>query len=214
MRIIGLDIHRVSAEAVVLEDGTCRRLGRIGMTRGQLDTFAATLSATEHMVVEATGNATAVLEILAAKAERVAVANPFRVHPIARAKTRTDKTDALVLARLCAVGFLPEVWIPDEMALARGRQITRRNQLAKSRVRLKCIVPSILHTHLVPCCPHTDLFGAKGGTRLRAQALAEDETAAIERHLEDYDRQSAAQKDVERDIAAVTLEDVGVARAT
>lgn len=212
MRIIGLDIHRVFAEAVVLEDGTYRRLGRIGMTRDHLEAFAATLHPTDHVVVEATGNATAVLEILAAKVERVAVANPFQVHLIARAKTKTDKIDARVLARLYAAGFLPEVWIPDEKTLARRRQVTRRNQLVKSRVRLKSIVQSILHTHLVPRCPHTDLFGTRGRAWLRAQVLPGDERAAIERHLEDYDRQTAAQKDVERDIAAVALEDVDVKR--
>lgn len=31
MRIIGLDIHRVFAEAVALEDGEYRRLGRVSM---------------------------------------------------------------------------------------------------------------------------------------------------------------------------------------
>ena len=64
MRIIGLDIHRVFAEAVALEEGEYRRLGRVGMTRDHLAAFAATLRPTDHVVVEATGNATAVLEIL------------------------------------------------------------------------------------------------------------------------------------------------------
>ena len=31
MRVIGLDIHRVFAEAVMLDGGEIRRLGRIGM---------------------------------------------------------------------------------------------------------------------------------------------------------------------------------------
>ena len=37
MRIVGLDIHRVFAEAVMLDDGEVKRLGRIGMTRDHLD---------------------------------------------------------------------------------------------------------------------------------------------------------------------------------
>lgn len=37
MRIIGLDIHRVFAEAVALDNGELRRLGRIGMTRNHLE---------------------------------------------------------------------------------------------------------------------------------------------------------------------------------
>jgi transposase len=40
MRIIGFDIHRVFAEAVMLEDGKIKRLGRIGMTRDHLAVFA------------------------------------------------------------------------------------------------------------------------------------------------------------------------------
>lgn len=212
MRIIGLDIHRVFAEAVALEDGEYKRLGRIGMTREHLAAFAETLSPTDHVVVEATGNATAVLDILAPKVARVAVANPFQVHLIARAKTKTDKIDARVLARLYAAGFLPEVWIPDEATLARRRQVTRRSQLVKSRVRLKAITQSVLHAHLVPRCPHADLFGGRGRAWLRAQVLPEDEREAIKRTLEEYDRQTEAQKKVERDIARVALDDDEVRR--
>jgi transposase len=40
-------------------------------------------------VVEATGNATAVTEILAPYVARVAVANPLQVHLIAKAKIKT-----------------------------------------------------------------------------------------------------------------------------
>ena len=33
MGVVGLDIHRVFAEAVMLDDGRVTRLGRVGMTR-------------------------------------------------------------------------------------------------------------------------------------------------------------------------------------
>jgi hypothetical protein len=56
MRVVGLDIHRVFAEAVMLENGKTRRLGRVGMTRDQLAAFAQTLTSDDHVVVEATGN--------------------------------------------------------------------------------------------------------------------------------------------------------------
>lgn len=150
MRIIGLDIHRAFAEAVALEDSICRRLGRIGMTRDQFEAFAESLQSTDHVVVECTGNATAVLDILAPKVERVAIANPLQVHLIARAKTKTDKIDARVLAKLYAAGFLPEVWSPDAATQARRRQVTRRTQLVKSLVRLKAIVQSMPHTRISP----------------------------------------------------------------
>jgi transposase len=210
MRIIGMDIHRVFAEAVVVEDGEIKRLGRIGMTRNHLEAFARTLLPTDHVVVEATGNATAVSEILVPHVARVAVANPLQVHLISKAKIKTDAIDARVLAQLYAAGFLPEVWIPDAATLARRRQVTRRTQLVRQRVRLKSIVQSILHANLVPQCPFTDLFGGKGRTWLRAQYLPDDEREAAERNVEEYDRLSEALKGVERDIARAALADPNV----
>lgn len=162
MRIIAFDVHRVFAEAVALEDGGYRQLGRIGMARDHLVAFATRLRSTDPVVVEAIGNATAVLEILAPKVARVAVASPFQMHLIARAKTKTDKIDARILARFYAAGLLPEVWMPDERTPARRRQVTRRTQLVKSRVRMKVLVQSIPHAHLAPRCLHIDLFGGKG----------------------------------------------------
>src|SRR5215210_3560131 len=117
MRVVGLDIHRVFAEAVMLEDGAVRRLGRVGMTRDHLAAFARTLTHDDHVVVEATGNASAVAEVIRPHVGRVVVANPRQVRLIAEARIKTDVIDATVLARLYASGFLPEVWIPDEATL-------------------------------------------------------------------------------------------------
>jgi len=62
VRIVGLDIHRVFAEAVMLDQGKLTRLSRVGMTRDHLAAFARTLTSNDHVVIEATGNATAVAE--------------------------------------------------------------------------------------------------------------------------------------------------------
>ena len=175
MRVVGLDIHRVFAEAVMLEDGTIRRLGRVGMTRDHLAAFARTLTHDDHVVVEATGNASAVAEVIRPHVGRVVIANPRQVRLIAEARIKTDVIDATVLARLYASGFLPEVWIPDEATLGLRRQVTRRTQIVRQRARLKTIVQSILHAHLVPPCPHADLFGPRGRAWLLAQALPPDE---------------------------------------
>ena len=54
MRIIGLDIHRVFAEAVAWEDGKLRRIGRVDIRRDLLEKFACSLSPEDIVVVEAT----------------------------------------------------------------------------------------------------------------------------------------------------------------
>ena len=51
MRVVGMDIHRVFAEAVMLDDGRAVRLGRIGMTREHLAAFARKPRRDDHVVV-------------------------------------------------------------------------------------------------------------------------------------------------------------------
>ncbi len=130
MRVIGSDIHRVFAEAV-MEDGAVRRLGRIGMTRDHLTAFAKTLTSDDHVVVEATRNASAVTEVIRLHVGRVVIANLRQVRLIAEARIKTDGIDVATLARLYASGFLPEVWIPDEATLDLRRQVTRRIQIER-----------------------------------------------------------------------------------
>lgn len=160
MRIIGMDIHRVAAEAVALLDGKLEKLGRIPMLRESLEEFARReLTHDDHVIVEATGNAAAVVEVLSPHVDRVVIANPKQVRLIAHAKI---KTDAAALAEPYATGFLPEVRVPDEATLALRRQVARRTQLIRQRVRLKNLIQSILHAHLIPPCPHGNLTGISG----------------------------------------------------
>ena len=105
MRVIGLDTHRVFAEAAAWEGGSLIRLGRIGMRRDRLAAFARSLTDDDHVVIEATGNAAAVAEVLRPHVGRVVIANPQQVRLIAHAKIKTDRIDASVLARLYASGF-------------------------------------------------------------------------------------------------------------
>jgi transposase len=212
MRVIGLDIHRVFAEAVMLDEGKIIRLGRVGMTRDHLEAFARTLTHDDHVIIEATGNAAAVAEVITAHVARVVIANPRQVRLIAHAKIKTDTIDATVLAKLYASNFLPEVWIPDAKTLTLRRTVTRRNQIVRQRVRLKTITQSILQAHLMPQCPHADLFGVRGRAWLKMQPLPADEQEAVERHVREYDRLGEDLRALERELARDALADPTIKR--
>ena len=66
--------------------------------------------------------------------------------------------------------------------------MARRYQVVRHRTRIKNEVHSILHAHLIPRCPHADLFGRLGRAWLARQPVPDDERAAIERHLRELDR--------------------------
>ncbi|MEW9808770.1 IS110 family transposase [Mesorhizobium sp. ZMM04-5] len=213
MRIIGMDIHRVAAEVVALCEGELKKLGRVPMLRDRLTAFAQKeLTHDDHVIIEATGNAAAVAELLEPFVDRVVIANPKQVRLIAHAKVKTDAIDAAVLAKLYATGFLPEVWVPDPRTLAMRRQVTRRTQLVRQRVRLKNMIQSILHAHLAPPCPHGNLVGVSGRKWIAKQLVPPDERNAIERHLRQIDLIEGSLKLVEAEIAEEALSDPVIRR--
>lgn len=158
-RVIGMDIHRTFAEVVFWEAGQLRHTGRVDMTRAGLEGFGRTLNKEDEVVIEATGNAMAVVRALEPHVARVIVANPLQVKAIAHAHVKTDKIDAGVLASLRAANFLPEIWLPDADTERLRRQVARRNQVVRHRTRIKNEVHAILHAHLIPPVHMTFLRG-------------------------------------------------------
>ena len=211
-RVIGMDIHRTFAEVVFWEDGKLRPAGRISMTQAGLEAFGHGLGTEDEVVIEATGNAMAVVRVLSPYVRRVIVANPLQVKAIARAHVKTDKIDAGVLASLRAAGFLPEIWLPDADTECRRRLVARRNQVVRHRTRIKNEVHAILHAHLVPPCPHAELFGRLGRIWLCRQLIPGDEAAAIERHLRELDRLGEDLAGLDREIAQAAVDDPAVKR--
>ena len=207
MRIVGLDVSRSVAEVAYLEDGVLRAGGRTGLRRDELECFAARLRPTDHVVLEATGNTAAIVNVLRHHVARVAIANPLKVRLIAEARVKTDKIDAAVLAQLYASNFLPEVWMPDESTLALRRQISRRAQLVRQRTRLKNEVHAVLAAHLIERCPVTDLFGQRGRAWLSAQPLPMDERVGVEQRLRELDRLGDDLHEVEQILAQATIHD-------
>lgn len=211
-RVIGMDIHRTFAEVVVWENGRLRPAGRVDMTRAGLEGFGRNLTNEDEVVVEATGNAMAVVRVLTPYVARVIVANPLQVKAIAHARIKTDKIDAGVLASLRAADFLPEVWLPDVETERMRRLVARRNQVVRHRTRVKNEVHAILHAHLVSPCPHADLFGRLGRLWLDGQPLPDDERAAIARHLRELDRLGEDLGVLDIDVAQAAIDDPAVKR--
>lgn len=177
--VVGMDIHRTFAEVVFWEDGRLRYHRRVDKTRSGLEGFRRSLNGTDEIVVEAVGDAMAVVRVLSPFIGRVIVANPMQVNAIAHTRIKTDKIDAGVLAQLHASGFLLEVSIPDERTERLRRLVARRNLVVRHRTWVKNEVHGVLQAHLVPKCLHTDLFNNRGRAWLERQEFPDDERATI-----------------------------------
>jgi transposase len=211
-RVIGIDIHRTFGEVVIWEDGRLRSFGRVDMTRTALEGLGGKLLPTDEVVIEATGNCMAVSRVLSPFVRRVVIANPLQVKAIAHARVKSDKVDAGTLASLFAAGYLPEVWTPDAQTERKRRLTARRYQIVRQRTRIKNEVHAILHAHLIPKCPHAELFNQRGRAWLERQELPDDERQAIDRHLRELDRLGEDLAILDREIAEGALDDGAVKR--
>ena len=202
MRIIALDVHRSFAQTAILENGKLRAAGKVDLERNRLLQFARKLKLDDEIVIEATGNTSSIVRLLSPFVGRVVIANPILVRAIAW---------AIVLAKLHASGFLPEVWMPDEETETRRRVVAERTQLVSQLTRLKNRIQSVLHAKLIP--PYKGvLFSKRGRAWLEAQPLAEDQRRVVLRHASELDRLGSELAEVDKSLAQKALEEPRVKR--
>ena len=116
-RYIALDIHKHYAMVAAVDREGEVLLKPRKVTNEQLPDWAtAHLIPEDKVVIESTTNAWHVYDLLAPLVAEVKVANPIRIKQIAEARTKTDKRDVLILARLLAANLIPEVWMPPVMS--------------------------------------------------------------------------------------------------
>jgi transposase len=207
MRIIALDVHRSFAQMAILENGTIRDAGKVDLEPSRLLHFARSLKSDDEIVLEATGDTSAIVRLLSPFVARVVIANPNLVRAIAWAKVKTDKIDARVLAKLHASGFLPEVWMPDEETETRRRIPAERTQLVAQMTRLKNRIHSVLHAHPRPPVPHPGGGGVGAPPPRRGSA-----PCVILRHAGELDWLGAELAELNKSLAQKALDDPQIRR--
>ncbi len=161
MRSIGLDVHRDFCEVAIIDQDGPQSKGRVPSNRESLQLFAQSLASTDRVALEVTGNAWEIARILEAHVARVVVVSPTDTG-IRQARAKTDRLDALALAKLLAAGSLDAVWMPDEPVRVMRRRLARRSQLVNARSRVKNEIHAVLVRCLKGRPPASDLFGLKG----------------------------------------------------
>lgn len=162
-RWFGIDLAKRESQISVLDaDGIQIETKRFATTRESFLLIAAELRENDTAALEVTTNSTSIARLIRDNSNaRVIVSNPIKTKTIAQAKIKTDKIDARVLAELARVGYLPEVWLPDEDTEALRQFITDRVSLVRRRTECKNTIHSVLHRNMVHQ-ERSDLFGTAG----------------------------------------------------
>ncbi|EHS51352.1 transposase IS116/IS110/IS902 family protein, partial [Rhizobium sp. PDO1-076] len=189
-----------------LDNGSIVHERRVELIRDRFLKFAQSLRGDDEVVIEATGNGTAVERLLRPYVKRVVVANSRLVKAIAWARVKSDKVDAATLAKLHAGGLLPEVWVADDNTIVRRRQIAERMGVLAQLVRTKGRIQAILHANLIPKYDG-HLFGPEGRKWLAQLPLATEERAMIGRYVNELERVSAQLAELDKELAQQSLDD-------
>lgn len=184
IRYVGIDLHKhlivghvVDAAGKTLdtfryESVDAATLDHIGRKR---------LTKEDHVVLEATTHCWAVVRALEPFVARVAVSNPMATKAIAKAKVKTDKVDAAVLAHLLRLNYLPEVWQPDPATRSLREWTARRSRVVSQRTAVINRVRSTLAQRLLDC-PH-DMTSHAARDWIAAQQVDADTRWLLESDL-------------------------------
>ena len=143
LRFLGLDVHAETIAVAVAEpDGEVRSLGTIANREDSICKFIKKLGSPEHLraCYEAGPTGFVLYWQLAQLGVECAVIAPTLVPKKPGDRVKTDRRDALKLARSHRSGDLTAVWVPDEDSealrdLVRQREAAKQDQL-RARHRL------------------------------------------------------------------------------
>ncbi|MGD1996132.1 MAG: IS110 family transposase [Anaerolineae bacterium] len=183
-RFVGVDLHKrfVVIAAVDAQQNVVLTPRRVSLK--QLPVWAAKhLRPTDAVALETTSNAWTTHDILAPLVGRCVVANSLQVKWIAAAAVKTDKQDALRLAKLLAANLIPEVWVPPVPVRELRALIAHRRQIVKQQTRLKNQLHAVLHRNHLDT-PPGDPFAAHNRDWWRGLDLSPTESLRLQQDLD------------------------------
>jgi len=204
-RFFGLDVHKsyVMVAAVDADKEVVLKPRRVTFARFE-NWMSETLCPTDEAVLEATTNAWHVHDLLAPRVTRVLVAHPYHVKLIAAAAVKTDKRDALTLAKLLSANMIPSVWVPPQHVRDLRAIIAHRNRLVSQRTAAKNRMHSVLHCHnLHP--PEGDPFSADNQSWWNALDLPSSEKLRLKQDMLIIDHLTPLIGEVEGELKQLSL---------
>ena len=185
---VGLDVHKKYCYYAMVDGrGTVVKKDRFRTTGEELEEFASALPEESEVAIEASASGSFVYEQLDEQGIDVHLAHPTMVRPFAKQHVKTDKIDAIVLAQLLRMDYLPESYVPGEEMRDLRTLVRHRAGLVRTRTSLKNRVHALLTMEGVQPPAVSDLFGKRGREFLETVKLREPRRVALDDYLEVLD---------------------------
>jgi transposase len=129
----GADLHKRVTQLAVLKDGRPPSQFRFSNDPKTVHGILKKLPRGTKIAVEATGTWWWFIEKARELGHEVCLSHPKQTKAIAHARLKSDKVDAVMLARLLKADFLPTVWIPGEKERYVRELLAHRVRLVRNR---------------------------------------------------------------------------------
>jgi len=212
MMYIGVDLHKATAVVTALNESGQEAISiKIPNSRKGWNEFHRTFPDGGHVVLESVVNFMEVVDLLESWGFKVSVAHSKSVRAIATSKTKTDKIDSRILAKLLYSDFLPTAYVPSKPIREMRELLRSRIQLGRDLSQVKNQIHALLSKNWITH-EFTDLFGKGGRKFLKSVELPPLPRQILDVHLRMFD---SIQTEVTRSqslIATLSIEDEDVLR--
>lgn len=137
MRYIGVDLHKTNFVVCFLAAQGKPRVLTFSLDAEGQAAFSRHLRSEDEVAVEVGRNTYFFYEQVYAKVKRVVLVNTHRFALISRSKKKTDRNDAMLLARFLKMGWLPTVSVPDKRVRQLRQLFPARESLVEMTTKLK-----------------------------------------------------------------------------
>lgn len=137
VRHIGVDLSKRSFAACFLEEDESSQIRSYPLSKEGLAAFRAELSPDDRLAVEVGTNAYFFHDQVREAVAEVVLVSTYHFAVIAKSKKKTDRGDALLLARFLKLDYLPRVVLPEARVRELRHLFTAREGLVKMGHQLK-----------------------------------------------------------------------------
>jgi len=145
-RYIGVDLHKDTFTVCYLSKKS-QELKSFKVSKSEIEAFKATLSKSDEVAVESTGNTGYFVREIKRAVKVVRIINPTQFKVISHSVKKTDELDAQIIAKYLSKGLVPEVRMKSKEDAQLSSLIGTRDKFVKLRTMLKNKIHNILNAN-------------------------------------------------------------------
>lgn len=145
-RYIGVDLHKNTFMVCYLNKKG-QELKNFKVSKSSLEAFKLTLSRSDEVAVESTGNTGYFVREIKELVKAVRIINPTQFKIISQSVKKTDEKDAEIIAKYLSKGLIPEVRMRSKKEAQLSSLIGTRDKFVKLRTTLKNKIHNILNAN-------------------------------------------------------------------